>query len=86
VKTKQRITEKSKHIWAKDVSGIGTIRIMVRAGEIGIFARQLRAAALRAKGKASLPKGADPCVIVEVRPNNIGRDRLSFGFDYTEVD
>jgi hypothetical protein len=83
VKTKQRMTKKSKRIWGKNVSGMGSTRIMLRAVQIGIFARQLRAAAVRAKSKASLPTGAVPCVIVEVRPDSKGRDRLSFGLDHT---
>jgi hypothetical protein len=77
------MTKKSQLIWAKNVSGMGSSRIMLRADDTGIFAKQLGAAAVRAKSKASLPTAAVPCVIVEVRPDSKGRDRLSFGLDHT---
>lgn len=83
MKTKQRMTKKSERIWVKDVSGIGTMRIMLRADEIGIFAKQLGAVAVHDKSKASLPTGTIPCVIVKVRPDGKGRDRLSFNLDHT---
>jgi hypothetical protein len=55
VKRRRRMTKRPKHIRVKDVSGIGTIRIMLRADDAGIFAKQLGASAVRAKSKASLP-------------------------------